>query len=842
MIEWRLARVACSVLTLSQLREQPLRLLASMSAIALGVALGSAVYLINAAALAEFEQATRQLIGAPDIVIRGPSAGFDESLFAQLARAPEVAVASPVLELNLSVAPSSRPALKLLALDPFRAMSLQPQLMGALGGDLSALFAHDAIVLSRAAADEYGLERADTLGIEVGGEFKRLRVVDILPADIYPESLGIMDIAAAQWLLGRLGRINRIDLSLRPGSDPAAVRARLARQLPPGVFAVSPQIERGRASTATRAYRVNLGVLALVALLTGAFVVFGAQWLSVLRRRVACGLLRALGVTRAELRLALLAETASIGLAGSLLGVLLGALLAALLLRYLGADLGNRQLSAIGVALRPNVLPLLGFALLGTAAACAGGALPAWLAARRAPALALRAGDAEEDRKRLSTTLPGVLLLVSGALLAWLPPIGVLPLGGYLSIAALLLGAVLLVPALTQRLIGALPRTGYAVPDTAFAQLKGSLGTSTVSLASIIVSFSLMVAMAIMVHSFRDSFDRWLVRLLPSDLQLRATLGSETATLSPPVQQRLGALAGIARIEYRRLQPLYLRADRAPVMLIARDISVEHAADTLPLVRVAHAAVPASLPAAWISEALQDLYGYAPGQLVEVPLAGQPRRFFIAGVWRDYVRAGGAIVISRPDYISATGDLSASEASIWRDPRVSAAALTTAIRATLAGADAYELISSPELRQRSLQAFDRAFVVTYALEAVAVLLGLVGVAVAASASALARRAQFGVLRHIGMLRRQVLWMFASEGVALSGIAVLYGLLLGVLLSLILVYVINRQSFNWSIDLSMPWMQLALLSAALIVASALTALWSGRAALSRDPIRAVREDW
>jgi putative ABC transport system permease protein len=842
MIEWRLARVAFGVLTLSQLREQPLRLLASMSAIALGVALGSAVYLINAAALSEFEQATRQLIGAPDIVIRGPSAGFDESLFAQLARAPEVAVASPVLELNLSVAPSSRPALKLLALDPFRAMSMQPQLIGALGGDLSALFAHDAIVLSRAAADEYRLERADTLGIEVGGEFKRLRVIDILPDDVYPESLGIMDIAAAQWLLGRLGQVNRIDLSLRPGSDPAAVRARLARQLPPGVFAVSPQIERGRASTATRAYRVNLGVLALVALLTGAFVVFAAQWLSVLRRRVAFGLLRALGVTRAELRLALLGETAISGLAGSVAGVLLGALLAALMLRYLGADLGNRQLSAIGVALRLHALPLLGFALLGTAAASAGGALPAWLAARRAPALALRAGDAEEDRQRLSTTLPGVLLFLGGALLAWLPPIGALPLGGYLSIASLLLGAVLLVPALTQRLIGALPRTGYAVPDTAFAQLQGSLGSSTVSLASIIVSFSLMVAMAIMVHSFRDSFDHWLVRLLPSDLQLRATLGSETATLSPPLQQRLGALAGIARIEYRRLQPLYLRADRAPVMLIARDISVEHAADTLPLVRVAHAARPASLPAAWISEALQDLYGYAPGQVFEVPLAGQRQRLFIAGVWRDYVRAGGAIVISRPDYITATGDMSASEASIWRDPHVTAVALTAAIRATLAGADAFELISSPELRERSLQAFDRAFVVTYALEAVAVLLGLVGVAVAASSTALARRAQFGMLRHIGMLRRQVLWMFASEGVALSGIAVLYGLLLGVLLSLILVYVINRQSFNWSIDLSMPWTQLALLSAALIVASALTALWSGRAALRRDPIRAVREDW
>jgi len=841
MIEWRLVRVAFGVLTLSQLREQPLRLLASLSAIALGVALGAAVYLINAAALSEFEQATRRLIGAPDIVIRGPAAGFDESLFVQLARAPEVDIASAVLEVNVSVAPSNQPALKVLALDPFRASALQPELIGALAGNLTALFAHDAIVLSRAAADQYGLERAGTLGIDVGGEIKRLRVIDILPDDVYPESLGIMDIAAAQWLLGRVGSINRVDLRLRAGNDVTVVRERLGLQLPPGVFAVSPQFERGRASGATRAYRVNLGVLALVALLTGAFVVFSTQWLSVIRRRIAFGLLRALGVTRAELRLALLGETAAGGMFGSVLGVLLGALIAALMLRYLGADLGNRQLSTIGVSLRVHALPVLGFALLGTAAASAGGALPAWLAARRSPALALKAGDAEEDRKRLATTLPGCLLLLCGALLAWLPPIGGLPLAGYLSIAALLFGAVLLVPALTQRLIGALPRTGFAVPDTAFAQLQGSLGSSTVSLASIIVSFSLMVAMAIMVHSFRDSFDRWLVRLLPSDLQLRASLGSETAALTPQVQQRLGALAGIARIEYRRLQPIYLRADRAPVTLIARDLSA-HAADSLPLVREMPVGAPPAMPSAWISEALQDLYGYAPGQMLEIPLAGQQRRFVIAGVWRDYVRAAGAIVIRRPDYVAASGDRNASEASIWRDPRTSPAALAGAIRAVLGGDQAYELISSPELRERSLQAFDRAFLVTYALEAIAVLLGLLGVGVAASSTALARRAQFGMLRHIGMLRRQVLWMFASEGVALSGIAVLYGLSLGALLSLILVYVINRQSFNWSIDLAVPWRQLAILSLALIAASALTALWSGRAALSRDPIRAVREDW
>jgi putative ABC transport system permease protein len=114
--------------------------------------------------------------------------------------------------------------------------------------------------------------------------------------------------------------------------------------------------------------------------------------------------------------------------------------------------------------------------------------------------------------------------------------------------------------------------------------------------------------------------------------------------------------------------------------------------------------------------------------------------------------------------------------------------------------------------------------------------------VAASSSALARRAQFGMLRHIGMLRRQVLATLAIEGVIMSALSVIYGLLLGTALSLILVYVIDRQSFNWSIDLAIPWLRLGALSTALIAASALTALWGGRAAMSQDAIRAVREDW
>ena len=853
-VSWRL-------LARMQLSEQPLRTLATVLAIALGVALGAAVYLINADALAEFDSATRRVVGDADLIVRGPPAGFDEQLFVRLARDPAVAEASPMLELQLALpSPGTPPAgdaasrtapraaprgdetLQVLGLDPFRAAALQPALVGALGPDITRLFAHDAIVLSDAAAAELRLQPGDTLRVIVGSATRSLRVVDVLPAGAYPDALGVMDIAAAQWMLGHLGRLDRIDLRLRAGADATAFRRRLGALLPPGVVATTPPIENGRAATATRAYRVNLNMLALVALLTGAFLVFATQSLSVLRRRAALGLLRALGVTRGELRRALLGEGAAIGAAGSLLGLALGAATATLVLRSLGADLGNRQLTALHASFGVHPWAMLGFAMLGTLAAAIGAWLPACEAARRAPAAALKAGDVEPRLARLPTRSPGLALLAAGALLAWLPPLAGLPLAGYLSVGCLLIGAVLLVPWLTHSVMQALPHTGHVVLDASVAQLRGSAGSATVSLATVIVSFSLMVAMAIMVHSFRDSFELWLVRLLPADLSLRAAPGSDSVRLSEQEQRRIARLPQVARAEFEHQQPLYLRADDPAVTLIAQDISADRAAGVLPLVQSAARPLPTGARAAWISEALRDRGIGQPGGWIELPLAGRERRFFIAGVWRDYVHPDGAVVISRADYVACTADHSATQAQIWQRPGADTAGTEAAIRAQLASPGAVQLLSDSQLRERSLRAFDRAFVITYALEAVAVLIGLAGISVAASAGALARRGQFGMLRHLGLLRRQVLGMLACEGVLQSALAVACGLALGVVLSLVLVYVINRESFHWSIDLSVPWSTLAALSLILIGAAACTALWSGRAAMGADVVRAVREDW
>ena len=833
------------VLLFSQLREQPGRLAITMFAIALGVALGTAVYLVNSAALNEFGSAAKRLVGEADIVVRAPRDGFPEGLFTELARNPAIQLASPLLELEVAL-PGRRDPLKVLGLDPFRAAALQPTLVGDVESKAFELFRPDAILLSASAAAELAVGRGDALRVVVGSAEKVLRVVGTLPQSAYSQALGVMDIASAQWTFEELGRLNRLDLRLTPGIDPESFRAALASRLPAGAVAVAPQVERERAVTATRAYRINLNMLALVSLWTGAFLVFSTQSLSVLRRRRSFGLLRALGATRGELELALLGEGAVLGLAGSLIGVALAVVIAAAALRLLSGDLGNGQLRATGAALHAAPLSLLAFLMFGSAVASLGAWLPARAAVRQPPAQALKGGDADPAPIARRSWLAGVALLALGVLLARLPALGGLPVFGYVSVASLLMGGVFLVPMLTVRILQVAPRVDRVVPDTALAQLKDNIGLSTVSLASIIVSFSLMVAMAIMVYSFRLSFDRWLGKLLPADLQLREPLGNDTAYWSPAEQALIAGVPGVLRAEFRRTRPIFLDPTRAPVTLIARGSSAAQVVEALPLVQSLPVPLRGQAEPAWISEELADLYRYKLGERIELPLEGHIRRFTVAGIWRDYARASGAVVMTRTAYIEASGDRNANEGSLWLGASTTAAAAAAAVRAVLAtsarGSASLEILTSSALRERSLKIFDHAFAITYALEAIAVIIGLMGVSFAASSTALGRRAEFGVLRHLGMQRRQVIGLLASEGTLMSAFGVGYGLILGVALSLVLVFVVNRQSFNWSIDLAVPGWQLALLSVTLIAAAALTAVWSGRAAMSEDAVRAVREDW
>jgi putative ABC transport system permease protein len=828
-------------LVLGPLRESPGRAVLGVVAIALGVALGVAVHLVNSSAINEFELAARHLAGEADLVVRGPRAGFGEALYPKLVRLPQVEAANPAVDLEVPLA-GRQDSLRILGFDPLRAAQVQPSLLPERSSMVLDLFDADAVLLSPSAAQWLGLRTGDRLAIQVGTQTLELHVAGLLPQGAYRQRLGVMDVASAQWRLDRLGRLNRVDLRLKPGTDIQAFRRELQAMLPAGVQAVTPGTEGERGANLTRAYRLNLDMLALVALFTGAFLVFSSQVLALLRRRTQFALLRTIGVTRRMLAGLLLAEGALIGVLGAALGVLMGYVLARYALALVGADLGAGYFRSIAADLETEPLTLAWFAGLGVLFALLGAAAPAWEAARRPPAHALRAGDEEEALKSVPTFWWGVAAIVAGLLLARAPAIDGLPIAGYVAIGLVLLGAVLVMPGLAQACLDALPLPARAPAAIAVAQLKAAPRQAAISVAAIVTSFSLMVSMLIMVSSFRSSLETWLDRMLPADLYLRAARFGETAFFSPEEQARIAATPGVERAAFIRSQNLLLSPERPPVALLAGPVEAADPEKVLALTTPPIALRPGDPPPVWVSEVASDLYGMRVGDRVRLPLGEEPLVYTVAGIWRDYARQNGAIAMNRDLYIKVTGDRLVNDVALWLVPGVVAMDVQRAVLERLLDAPAVEIATTREVRNISLAMFDRTFAITYALEIAAVLIGLFGVGVSFSAQALARRREFGVLRHIGMSRREIGAMLGCEGGLVAGLGVLTGLVTGWVVGLILIHVVNRQSFHWSMELHLPWLPLAGLAALVIGAAVVTAVWSARAAMSDDVVRAVREDW
>lgn len=808
----------------------------SFIAIVLGVALGMAVQAVHEAALGEFGRGMRTLSGAADLQLAGPRGGFDEALYARVLARPEVAAASPVIEIEARV-PGTDESLKLLGVDVLALARVSPALLPR-AADTADRFAtlSGGLFVSEAARTALGGLLGGSLRLQAGTREIELPVAGDLPAAGEGRRLAVMDIAALQEQFGWLGRLSRIDVRLHDGANPGAAQAALQAAMPAGVLVEAPEAAEDQAANLSRAYRVNLTMLAAIALVTGGFLVFSAQALSVVRRRTEFAFLRAIGLGRRSLFGWLLAEGAAVGLAGGVVGAALGHGLAWGALALLGGDLGAGYFQGLRPQLvfQPGVT--VAYVLAGVLAGAAGAWLPAREAATVAPARALKAGDEAALADGVGRPGWAVGLLLASVAACRIPPLDGLPVGGYLAVACLLAGGVLLLPALAVGIARLLPKGGPVPARLAAARLAAAPGHAVVAAAGVLVSVALAAAMAIMVASFRDSVDDWLAQLLPADLYLRADKASGSGHLDEALQARIAATAGVGTVSFTRHDSLRLAAGQAPVALIARPLSPD--GRELPLVG---GPVAGEGPAVWISEAMVDLYGWQPGDAVTLPIAGQPLRAHVAGVWRDYARQTGAVMIDLETYRRLGGDRLANDAAIHLAPGAAARQVADALAAA-AGPGVLEVAYPGEIRAISLRIFDRTFAVTYLLEAVAVAIGLAGVAASFAALAAARRREFGMLRHLGLTRRQVGAMLAREGALAAGVGVVAGLAAGGAIGLVLIRVVNRQSFHWSMDVHVPWASLALFGLALVALGALSAVLAGRQAMRQDAVLAVREDW
>ena len=862
--------------SLQELRHHPWRSAAAVCAVVLGVALAFAVHTINASALGEFAQALRSVSGQPDLQLRAVQGRLDESLFARIANHPQVARANPVLEASVRALPepatpaatSTTPTpLRLIGADALLLARMAPDLMprpfASLADDRLVLFAPATVFLNAAARQALGINEtpatAPQLMLQVGLQRLQVSVAGSVVAGGAP--LAVMDIGAAQDLLGRIGELSRIDVQLRPGALPSIFRESLqgAPDWPAGLVWAEPGDAAQSVGQLSRAYRVNLTVLALVALFTGAYLVFSVLALSVAQRAPQFALLAVLGATPRQRLLLVLTESLALGVVGSACGIALGTALAAGALQLLGGDLGGGYFSGTQPALQFSTAAALVYGALGTGAALLGGWWPA-RAAQALPAAQTLKGLGLSDTRAPSGRW-GLILIAASAGLVWLPAVFGIPIAAYVSIALGLVGGIAVLPwgvglllrglqPLVQQRLLPLLRRGRA---------RRARGTAAVAVGGVVASLSLAVALTVMVSSFRGSVVDWLDAVLPAPLYVQSAgaRSSDTPAFNAALIDKIAQLDGVERVQGTRHVPLLLAPARPPIVLIARPLGAA-AARTLPLVAPG-LRVPPGRIAIYVSEAVVDLWHVAPGEgfgpffesFRPLALTGRALTapFFIAGVWRDYARQSGTVVMDSADYIRLSGDDRANDLWLWPRAGADRAALQRAITA-LAAPDAsqesaqglLEFTAAQDIRTRSLQIFDRSFAITYWLQAVAIGIGLFGVAASFSAQVLARRKEFGLLAHLGLTRRQILMVVAGEGAAWSSVGALAGVLLGLAVSVVLVHVVNPQSFHWTMVLRVPWLRLLALGLAVVAAGTATAWLAGRAAAGQQAVLAVKEDW
>ena len=782
--------------------------------IALGVAVVVSIDLADASARRAFGLATESVAGrATHQVVGGPD-GLPEEVYRRLRVDLAVRPAAPVVEADLAAADFPGRSFHLLGVDPLAEGPFRGYLRpsgGPPGAALTALMARPgAALLSAATARALGLSPGASLRLRVGSARRSVTVAGLLePADPLSrqalESLLLTDLASAQELLDLRGRLSRIDLIIPESPAGDSTLARVQRVLPPGAEVIRSAARSQAIEQMLRAFSLNLAALSLLALLVGTFLIYNTVTFSVVQRRTSIGLLRALGVTRREIFGLILTEALAIGVAGSLAGLASGIILARGLTQLVTRTINDLYfvLSVRDLAIPPWIL--VKGAALGLGATVLA-SLPPAVEATTAPPRAVLSRSAIESRARRAVPrffLAGVGLLLAGAGL--LAVSGRSLVGGYVALFVLMLGFASLTPGSMVVLMTALsPLAGRlfgVLGRMAARDVVRALSRTAVATAALMIAIAATLAVGIMVESFRATVERWLETTLQADVYVSApgsVGGRPAAPLPPALILRLVAVPGVGRVSTHR--SVTVESPAGSTRLVVLGIPSPRYF-TFRFTRGPAAAVWPAFEAGG-AVIVSEPYAYrrrlGVGSTLRLRTDRGERTFHVAGVFYDYATDQGVVAQSRRTYERFWDDRGISGLAFRAAPDTTVPALLEGLRRVAGPADVL-IRDNRALREASLVVFDRTFAITEVLRLLAALVAFAGVLSALMALGLERVHEMGVLRAHGLTPVQVWGLITSETGLIGLAAGLLAIPAGVALALVLVLVINRRSFGWTLE-------------------------------------------
>jgi len=837
--------------SLRHLLRRPAQLLLALLGLALGVGTIVAVDLATASSRRAFELSLAAVNGAATHQITGGSQGVDEQLYAQLrlmpvADAAEAPGYAPVMEGYLT---SGSRTLQLLGVDPIASAELSGGAPGLAAGDgtqlRQLLTEPGAVLMSARTAAELGLQSGASFEVSIDGENHRARLIGTMSGDSPGlDDLVVTDIAQAQEWLASRGRLSRIDVRIPGGAAQPQLLAALHARLPPDLELVATRAAGREAFAMTEAFTTNLQAMSLLALLVGTLLIYGAVSFAVLQRRTILGVLRALGATRGEVLRVVLGEAAVLGLAGAIGGVLLGVLIGHELVGLVSRTINDLYfvLAVREVSVPPATLGKALAAGLGTALVAA--LLPALDAAASRPQLTLARSLLEQRAARWA-----VRLAVAGACMCGAAGIVVSTSGrslpaGFAALFLLLLGVAAMAPLVLHALAkgGARLARYSAALRLACADIAASLSRTGVAIGALAMALTAMIGVAIMVQSFRESLREWLTQTMRADVYVSAPGAADAAgrRLEPQVLQALLAVQGVR--DHSEARRAVVQSEYGPLEVNAlRPAAGSYAGFHFTAGDPQYVWRQFRQGAVLVSEPLAWRLRLAPGDALTLRTPSGPRTLAVAAVYREYGNERGEVVMDLDAYQRLWGDDGISAIGVYLASGVPVQQAVAGLRAAAHGRQALLIRSNAEIRDLSMNIFERTFVITRVLYWLAAGVAAVGLVSALLAWELERTRQLALLRTLGLTPAATGGLIAAQTLFMGGAAFLAAVPAGLLTALVLTEVINRRAFGWQIDLHLNLAQfsnallLALLAA---LAAALYPAW--RAA--RTPLaQGLREE-
>ena len=822
-------------LAFKHLTSRPFRTTLTVVGVAVGVAAVLAIYLANQTVFESFQRAVTRVAGEATIHISGAERRLDETLVERIRLHPDVRAVHPYLSqsVTLETGHGETRTSMVWGLDLLEVLGEETGARQSSGQEefsLDPLLSPDAVFVDRELAAGLGVSRGDPVTVHVGPhhfEATVSRVLTFSDDEKRWDSMAIMDIAAAQAQLRRLGQLDGVDVVTASGVSVDRVIRELQAQLGPSVLVSRPSQRDAQVQRMLTSFQLNLTTLSMVGLFVGTFLIYNAVGFSVVQYRREIGILRAIGMFRRHIALLFLGEAVMTGIVGGCLGSVLGSGLAHWLV-----GLERETVSELyGIATLGD-LPLtfsvlLGGCLLGMVLSVIGALGPCLEASRTAPALAIAPGQYETTRHhhgRWTVLAMGVLGLAG--VLSLPGPVEGLPVFGYAAAFCVLLGCTLLSP-LGIHLLGLaaskMPAfrifnrsSGIGLNPGSMArlavdQIARSSGRNSVTLSAFMVGIAIVVGVGVMIESFRDTVEQWIDQTLMADLVvtpheegLDADPRENVFRISPEMVRLAGAVPGVAAVDpYRQVR---IQVGSTQAYLAARDLTLHAERSRYLFVdgdssgRLRQAIAERGVV---VSEVLARRLEINVGDVLSLPTGTGEQDFPVVGVFYDYATDGGKIVLDRSLYERWWGDRTSTVLAVYLKPNASAQHVRGDLKKALGAHVPVSIISNKELRSHILEIFDRTFRLTYGLELVTVIVGLLGIINTLLTTVIERQREFATFRAIGGSRSQVRGLVVRESLCLGFLGLGLGLLAGLLLATLLISVINKQSFGWTIHMAVP---------------------------------------